>query len=54
VRAQAELARLLAADPQAQGYAATDWTVPLLPTELGQRGDVLSERTLRRTLHRLG
>ena len=36
------------------GYAATDWTVPLLRTELSRRGHVLSERALRRTLHRLG
>ncbi len=53
-RAEAELVGLLADDPQAHGYAATDWTVPLLHTELGQRGHPLSERTLRRTLHRLG
>jgi transposase len=52
--AEAELHRLLAADPQAHGYAATDWTVPLLRTELAKQGHQLSERTLRRTLHRLG
>ncbi len=52
--AEAQLEQLLAADPQAHGYAATDWTVPLLSTELAQRGHRLSERTLRRTLHRLG
>ncbi len=52
--AEAQLQRLLAADPQAHGYAATDWTVPLLRTELAKHGDELSERTLRRTLHRLG
>jgi transposase len=45
---------VLAADLQAHGYAATDWTVPLLRTELLRRGYALSERTLRRTLHRLG
>jgi transposase len=52
--AEATLERLLADDPQAQGYAATDWTVPLVRTALAQRGYALSERTLRRTLHRLG
>jgi transposase len=52
--AEAEVEQLLAADPQAHGSAATDWTVPLLCTELAKRGYALSERTLRRTLHRLG
>ncbi len=53
-QAEATVERLLAADPQAHGYAATDWTVPLLRTELAKQGHVLSERTLRRALHRLG
>ena len=52
--AEARVERLLAADPQAHGFAATDWTVPLLRAELAKHGHVLSERTLRRTLHRLG
>lgn len=52
--AEATLEQALADDPQAHGYAATDWTAPLLRTELAQRGHDLSERTLRRTLHRLG
>ena len=52
--AEATLERWLTDTPQAHGYAATDWTVPLLRTELAQQGDALSERTLRRTLHRLG
>ncbi len=52
--AEAQVEQLLAADPQAHGYAATDWTVPLVQTELARQGHVLSERTLRRTLHRLG
>lgn len=52
--AETEVERLMATDPQAHGYAATDWTVPLLRTELGRQGHTLSERTLRRTLHRLG
>jgi transposase len=41
-------------DPQAHGYAATGWTVPLLRTALGTRGGRAGERTIRRTLHRLG
>lgn len=52
--AEATLKQVLAEDPQAQGYAATDWTVPLMRTELARRGHGVSERTLRRTLHRLG
>lgn len=54
--AAATLEQLLADDPQAPeyGYAATEWTAPLLRTELTRRGYTLSERTLRRTLHRLG
>jgi transposase len=45
---------LRAGDPQAQGYAATGWTVPLLRTELTKQGWPASERTIRRTLHRRG
>jgi len=41
-------------DPQAHGYAATGWTVPLLRAELGKQGWEAGERTIRRTLHRLG
>ncbi len=41
-------------DPQAHGYLATGWTVPLLHTELAKQGWPSSERTIRRTLHRLG
>jgi putative transposase len=41
-------------DPQAHGYAATGWTAPLLRHELQQAGHSLSERTLRRALHRMG
>lgn len=53
--AEAALERLLSeGDPQAHGYAATGWTVPLLRTELAQQGWVAAERTIRRTLHRLG
>ncbi|MGH9541311.1 MAG: helix-turn-helix domain-containing protein [Terriglobales bacterium] len=48
------LGELLASDPQAAGYAATGWTVPLLRTELARGGWTASERTIRRTLHRLG
>ena len=52
--AEALVERLLTEDPQAHGFAATDWTVPLVRTALAQHGYGLSERTLRRTLHRLG
>jgi transposase len=45
---------LLAEDPQTHGYHATGWTVPLLRTELDRRGYPMSEKTARRTLHRLG
>lgn len=48
------LDRLLASDPQAQGYRATGWTVPLLQREAAAAGYALSAATLRRTLHRLG
>ncbi|GAC1460567.1 MAG: hypothetical protein PVSMB4_19490 [Ktedonobacterales bacterium] len=52
--AEAAVERLLEEDPQTHGYVATDWTVPLLRTALTQRAYTLSERTLRRVLHRLG
>jgi transposase len=45
---------LLRSDPQAAGYAATGWTVPLLQTQLAKGGWSASGRTIRRTLHRLG
>jgi transposase len=47
-------ALLVEGDPQAHGYAATGWTVPLLQTELSKRGWSAAERTIRRTLHRRG
>ena len=53
--AEATLHALLAeGDPQAHGYTATGWTAPLLRTELARRGWPAAERTVRRTLHRLG
>jgi transposase len=48
------LVEVLTSDPQVAGYAATGWTVPLLRTELAKAGWTASERTIRRTLHRLG
>ena len=51
---EAALAALLDRDPQGRGHHATGWTVPLLRTELAAAGYELSERTLRRALHRLG
>lgn len=52
--AEQRLEALLASDPQAAGYAATGWTVPLLRTELAKGGWTASARTIRRTIHRLG
>ena len=54
VAGEAVLVGLLATDPQTRGHRATGWTVPLLRGELAQAGDVVSERTIRRALHRLG
>jgi transposase len=48
------LEELLATDPQAHGYQATGWTVPLLRTELAAAGYRVGERTIRRAVHRLG
>jgi transposase len=45
---------LLGSDPQQHGHHATGWTVPLLRTELAAQGWVVADRTLRRTLKRLG
>lgn len=53
-RAERLLDEWLASDPQARGYHATGWTVPLLKTELGRVGYDVGARTLRRTLQRLG
>ncbi len=52
--AEHRLSTLLDTDPQSRGYHATGWTVPLLRTELAQAGYPVGERTIRRTLHRLG
>ena len=48
------LVGLLATDPQVRGHPATTWTVPLLHGELIRLGYRLSQRTVRRALHRLG
>jgi transposase len=50
----AVLERRLSEDPQTHGQHATGWTVPLLQAELAAEGHVVSERTIRRTLHRRG
>lgn len=50
----AVLEQVLATDPQARGQHATGWTVPLLRAELAAAGHDVSERTIRRTLHRQG
>ena len=52
--AEQVLNTLLETDPHHRGYHATRWTVLLLRTELAQAGYPVSERTIRRTLHRLG
>ena len=54
VAGEQRLGELVPSDPQAAGYAATGWTVPLLQTELAKGGWHASGRTIRRTLHRLG
>ena len=41
-------------NPQRRGYRSSGWTVPLLKSELANSGYVVSERTVRRTLKRLG
>lgn len=41
-------------DPQRRGYRSSGWTVPMLKSEFAKAGYVVSERTVRRTLKRLG
>ena len=41
-------------NPQSRGYRSSGWTVPMLKSELAKAGYVVSERTVRRTLKRLG
>ncbi len=41
-------------NPQTRGYRSSGWTVPMLKSELAKAGYVVSERTVRRTLKRLG
>ncbi len=41
-------------NPQSRGYRSSGWTVPMLRSELAKSGYVVSERTVRRTLKRLG
>jgi transposase len=53
-RDRARLLDLLRQSPQDLGYAATEWTVPLLQAHLTSRAGLhLSEDTVRRELHRL-
>ena len=51
-RAEELLLRLLLSDSRTPG--GQDWTVPLLLRSLAEEGYAVSERTVRRTLHRLG
>ena len=44
----------MAGRPPEQGDQASGWTVPLLLRAAVQAGYVLSGRTLRRAIHRLG
>ena len=44
----------LAKDPLALGYAAANWTVPLLARHLQRLGLSITARTLRRRLHAAG
>jgi transposase len=54
-RAELLLKELLEeANPQSRGYRSSGWTVPMLKSELARSGYVVSERTVRRTLKRLG
>jgi transposase len=54
-RAEVLLEELLQeGNPQSRGYRSSGWTVPLLKSELAKSGYVVSERTVRRTLKRLG
>ncbi len=48
----AVLEELVASDPQQAGYHTTGWTAALLQTALAKRGYVVSDTTVRRTLHR--
>ena len=52
---RARLLAEMAQDPLALGYAATNWTVPLLAAHLRQRcGLPINAHTLRRRLHAAG
>ncbi len=51
---EALLNALLADDPQRHGHHATGWTVPLLHGEAQAAGIVVSARTVRRAVRRLG
>jgi len=53
-QAQRLLDQWLMTDPQTLGEQTTGWTVPLLHSRLTQAGYPVSQRTLRRALHRLG
>jgi transposase len=48
------LTALLVEDPQQHGHHATGWTVPRLHDEARTAGIVVSERTVRRAVRRLG
>ncbi len=53
--AEAELARVVEADPRQEGVETANWTTGLLATYLGQRcGITVNPETVRRALQRLG
>lgn len=54
VAGQTRLEAWLTSDPQQHGHRATGWTAALLRSELAAAGYVVSERTVRRAVHRLG
>jgi transposase len=51
---RARLLAEMAKDPLALGYAATNWSVPLLAAHFQRAGLPISPRTLRRRLHAAG
>jgi transposase len=51
---EAVLNSLLSEDPQQHGFHSTGWTVDMLRAQVEKAGYQVSERTIRRTLHKLG
>jgi transposase len=51
---EALLDNLLSQDPLQHGFHATGWTVDMLRAQVEKSGYSVSERTMRRTVHKLG